>query len=401
MELYIIKIKKRIMKQKRIFTIITLLLAINIVKAQSPYINKVYDYRPAPGQFVNKYPEYESGDTQEDMNRKVEESIKGEKKILISLGGYGGYVIFGFDHPVINVLNSYDFKIWGNAIISTSPNSMQDGGSCEPGIVMVSYDSNGNGLPDDEWYELAGSEYSKSETIKNYHITYLKPDENKIPAPDPDYSYLTDTSYIKWTSNQGDDGYIPRNTTHAQPYYPQWIDDENLSFEGTKLANNYVDVGGTGSNYVLYAYPWGYADNYPNTDERSNFNIEWAVDSDGNSVHLPAIHFVKVYTGVNQYCGPLGETSTEIMGAEDLHPPTTNIRQNEADKTFLLLNNPVKEQLIIVSDKRQNIDVYDYLGRKQISFEINSGINYIPCGQLAQGMYVVVAGNKTVKFVKQ
>jgi hypothetical protein len=29
---------------------------------------------------------------------------------------------------------------------------------------------------------------------------------------------------------------------------------------------------------------------------------------------------VKVYTALNQQAGWLGETSTEIMGAEDLHP---------------------------------------------------------------------------------
>ena len=29
------------------------------------------------------------------------------------------------------------------------------GGSAEPGIVFVSKDVNGNGEPDDEWYELA------------------------------------------------------------------------------------------------------------------------------------------------------------------------------------------------------------------------------------------------------
>jgi hypothetical protein len=70
---------------------------------------------------------------------------------------------------------------------------------------------------------------------------------------------------------------------------------------------------------VLYASHWGYADNQPNTDARSGFSIEWAVDADGHPVALPGIHFVKVCTGVNQYCGWLGETSTEIAGAEDLH----------------------------------------------------------------------------------
>ena len=50
---------------------------------------------------------------------------------------------------------------------------------------MVSVDVNGNGLPDDEWYELAGSEYQKPSTIKNYEITYYRPDEAKTPVPVP------------------------------------------------------------------------------------------------------------------------------------------------------------------------------------------------------------------------
>ena len=36
-------------------------------KQPSPYIAKVFDYMPAPGQFVNKLPEYEEGDTHSDM----------------------------------------------------------------------------------------------------------------------------------------------------------------------------------------------------------------------------------------------------------------------------------------------------------------------------------------------
>ena len=311
-----------IMKQKILFAILFPLVTISIVKAQSPYISKVFDYRPAPGQFVNELPQYKPGDTQDDMNRKAQECIAGDEKILISLGGYGGYVLFGFDHMIENVPRKFDFRISGNAFYANAnpnPDAPREGGSCEPGIVTVSYDANGNGLPDDEWYELAGSEYYKPETIKNYRLTYYKPDENKIKEPMPDYPFINDMTYIKWESNQGDEGYVYRNTFHAQSYYPQWINDETLIFEGTKLADNYTDESGEGSYYVQYAYPWGYADNHPNTDNRSCFDIGWAVDKEGSSVKLPGIHFVKVYTGVNQYCGWLGETSTEIMGAEDLH----------------------------------------------------------------------------------
>jgi len=302
-------------------TVISLLLCINVsIYAQSPYIHKVFDFRPAPGQFVNVLPKYETGDTHKDMVQKVEAAIAGDEKGLVSLGAYGGYIVFGFDHLVENRPGKYDFKIWGNAYYyNANPEQGLPTGACEPGIVMVSYDVNGNGIPDDPWYELAGSEYHKPETIKNYEITYHKPNPDKTPTPSPTFPFLTDTSYIKWTSNQGNSGYVARNAYHPQPYYPQWISEETMFYEGTKLKNNGVDQSGTGQNYVQYAYPYGYADNHANDNIGSNFDIGWAVDSQGNKVNLSGIHFVKVYTGVNQYCGWLGETSTEIMGAEDFH----------------------------------------------------------------------------------
>ena len=129
----------------------------------SPYLSKVYDFCPAPGQFVNTMPEYEEGDTKETILKKVEENISGTNDVMISLGGYGGYVIFGFDHTVINVKGKKDFMILGNSFYSDLPEYQEKkGGSCEPGIVMVSFDTNLNGLLDDEWYELAGSEYGKT-----------------------------------------------------------------------------------------------------------------------------------------------------------------------------------------------------------------------------------------------
>jgi len=307
--------------KKSTFSLFFFITFCAFIYAQSPYIHKVFDYRPAPGQYVNKMPQYEAGDTHEAMIQKVEEAIAGDEKGLVTLGAYGGYIVFGFDHLVENRPGKYDFKVWGNAYYhNANPEpGMLHTGACEPGIVMVSYDANGNGIPDDPWYELAGSEYHKPETVKKYEITYFKPDPDKIPTPNPNFPFLTDTSYVKWIDNQGDMGYVARNRFHTQSYYPQWVNEKTLIYEGTKLKNNGVDESGAGQNYVQYAYSWGYADNHPNDNIRSNFDISWAVDEQGNKVDLPGIHFVKVYTGVNQYCGWLGETSTEIMGAEDFH----------------------------------------------------------------------------------
>ncbi|MDE6009186.1 MAG: cell surface protein, partial [Muribaculaceae bacterium] len=48
----------------------------------SPYISRVYEYCPAPGQFVNEMPRYEEGDTYADILKKAEESISGTNDIM-------------------------------------------------------------------------------------------------------------------------------------------------------------------------------------------------------------------------------------------------------------------------------------------------------------------------------
>ena len=73
-----------------------------------------------------------------------------------------------FDHSIANVQGQADVLIQGNANFE---------GNSEPGIVMVSKDENGNGLPDDTWYELKGSADADSvgKVIYGYTITYQRP----------------------------------------------------------------------------------------------------------------------------------------------------------------------------------------------------------------------------------
>ncbi|UZT96718.1 cell surface protein [Chryseobacterium fluminis] len=283
----------------------------------SKYISDVLDFRPAVGQFINEVPEYTAGNTSVDMLQKAKTSLIGGNSTMITLGGYGGSVTFGFDHTIPN-MNGKDFKILGNAFWGNDT-SQPRSGSCEPGIIVVAYDRNKNGKPDeDEWYEIAGSEYFKNTTVKNYSITYFKPNENKIPVPGNEF-WQTDTEYIKWEDNLGNSGFKTKNTFHGQSYYPLWLTDSSYGFSGTKLQNNFYDQSGTGSYWVGKSYDFGYADNAPNNDDASNIDISWAVDKNGKYVKLPGIDFVKVYTGINQEAGWLGEVSTEVAGAYDLH----------------------------------------------------------------------------------
>ena len=284
--------------------------------AYSPYISKVLEYNPAPGQFINTMPEYEEGDNYQTMLRKAEDAIAGTNRSLISLGSWGGHVTFAFDHSVVNTPNLPDFTVEGNAFYSSSGNKS---GSSEPGIVMVSIDVNQNGLPDDPFYQLAGSEYATPSTIHQYSLTYRRTPADHMPQPDKKNS-LTDTTYIRWTDNQKQAGYLHKNTFHTQEYFPQWLADSALTFTGTRLPDNAYDPNGKGAYWIQQPFEYGYADCHPNDSiARCSFDIDWAVTDEGKPIYLPCVDFVRVYTGVFQQCGWTGEISTEISHARDIN----------------------------------------------------------------------------------
>jgi len=264
------------------------------------FSNKVYEFLPAAGQFVNE---------RYICNTMAEACTYAQDRLnqtqYVSLGGFGGCIVVGFDHSIDNKPDEYDFAIFGNAFA----------GSSEPGIVWVMQDENGNGLPDDTWYELRGSETGKPETIQNYAVTYYKP-----TGPEMD---------VQWVDNQGNSGCVDYlQAFHQQDYYyPNWVKTSSYTLRGTYLkARNYQDAS-TGYWYNG-EYDWGYVDNIstidsadknnPNADANANyFKIENAMFPNGSSVDLKYIDFIKVQTGVNTKSGWLGEVSTEVFGFKD------------------------------------------------------------------------------------
>ena len=270
-----------------------------VAAASAADFNEVYEYLPAPGQFIN---ENYNAVSAADAIAKAKEKLT--KKQYVSLGGFGGYIVLGFDHSIDNG-TGHDFGVYGNAY----------DGSSEPGIVWVMQDENGDGKPNDTWYELKGSETGKAETRQNYSVTYYRPS-----APGMD---------VQWKDSEGQTGTIDYiKDMHKQDYYyPTWLETDSYTLYGTCLKARNYDQSGDGSYWVQPAYDWGYADNYSATDHIANkgkikgkanlFDIDNAIGHDGKTVKLKYIDFVKVQNGVNSKSGWLGELSTEVFGCFD------------------------------------------------------------------------------------
>lgn len=228
----------------------------------------VYDYTPAPGQFIG---DGMTASTAAEARQWAETRLRAEQ--FVSLGAFGGYIVIGLGEPVSS------FAIKGNSIAETSN---------EPGIVYVMADANRNGLPDDQWIELPGSEQSE-----DYSVTYLRPAEPRQP--------------VRWTDSRGHSGEVPYVPAfHAQDsYYPAWITADSYTLTGRLLPakNNLTD--GLWSNAP---YAWGYADNSGSDclDHWVSFTSPIPVD------------FIKVQTAVQASSGPLGEISTELCGIKKI-----------------------------------------------------------------------------------
>lgn len=340
-------------------SILFILLAFNL-KAQ--YISEVLEYVPAPGQLIN----VPGVGTSADAN-----SIIGGVNGNVSLGSFGGYIVFRFDSAVRNDSNNpygIDFTIFGNAYTDWS----------EPAAVWVMKDNNKNNLPDDNWYLLAGSDYYFNETITNYSVKYFN---------------NTDSSDVMWIDSNKDTGYIYTNSFHTQAYYPQELNFSNINsisynLKGLKIN---ADIDASGAINKSYKRAFGFADNtpgkyaphtlpdnpYTSTIENSGgdaFDIDWAVDSLGQKIFLDEIHFVKVQNCTMENLGAIGELSTEITGAVDIPPNKSIIGE---DKIIIFESIP---KIIDTSYFKLNAILFDKghpLYYEDLIWNINSSLNTI------------------------
>ena len=154
-------------------------------------------------------------------------------------------------------------------------------------------DVNGNGEPDDEWYELRGSETGKEGTVSGYAVTYYRPAGKGMD--------------VQWTDSEGHSGTIEyKGEFHDQDfYYPAWAAD-TYTLRGTLLeSRNMVDDRGF---WINRPYDWGYADNYGSDclaggdavdgkGQSNGFRIANAMQPRRNACRTEVHHFVKVQVG--------------------------------------------------------------------------------------------------------
>jgi hypothetical protein len=313
----------------------------------------VVEYRPAPGQHIN----IESIGTTDAATELARDS-----STLVSLGSFGGFVILGFKGNCLNHPdNPYgiDFTVFGNAFT----------GSSEPGVIWVMKDENKNGWPDDVWYEIAGSHYFHSGTVRDYKVTYVK----------------TASRDVSWYDNNNGSGIIKANEFNLQDYYPspEYFPDypqDSVTFSGTLLSSS-VDSSNVAEIKTIPP-AFGYADCRPMRRE-VNLNlpdnpytqsvegaggdpvdISWAVDNDGNYVDLDYVNFVKIVSGNMTSAGWLGEISTDISWIEDVNPDA-----GISGKENLLVVYPHPDR-VIAGRKMQIQSCWFEKGRK-VAREIN------------------------------
>ena len=334
-------------------------------------------YLPAPGQFVNEGAN--SSGWGGAFTAKGAETLKGIVEGYtatgVSLGAFGGYVVMDFGEPakengkVVSGIyndpdNAYgvDFTLYGNAMSSWA----------EPGVVQVS--KNGT-----KWYTLAGSlhyqtpEYTRTETdgqstytvtkagaVWNYEAVYTNP----TPGDDALATGATTTGVdvpYTFTGAESGNGKVLFNNWHRHNYFPLYnnyfiglnnhtaLDGIKNLIDGLDLSDyaEYDNIGSAatltmrgvrlfseGNSYAPDKFLFGYADCHPNglltteqvnpytTGRTSNSNsngdpmdLSWAVDANGKPVSLDSVRYVRVYTGVQQMNGAMGESSTEILGS--------------------------------------------------------------------------------------
>jgi hypothetical protein len=186
----------------------------------------------------------------------------------------------------------------------------------EPGIVWVQRDDNGNGLPDEMWYEIKGSDDTgtyKDNITWRYALTYYR-DQLAETTPNQ-FEQIIRTIY--WVDQRGRIGTLgggwpsPGNTAGIQGESGDW-----MTYTGTILRDSKGEKLNLGQANL--APISGYVDVMSGGSQTLTFSVNSAIRADGTPAGLSGFSFIKVQTAYFEYGDAFGERSTEIVSATGL-----------------------------------------------------------------------------------
>jgi hypothetical protein len=262
------------------------------------------EYSPAPGQFVND-PYF--NDPREALGPPSGGGISApENESVVTLGGFGGTIILGFDQAVLDdPLNplGLDAIVFSNAYwVGGNP----DRHWAECATIEISRDVNDNGLADDAWYLIPGSHLAvplarSPKTWGDGAITYA------YLLPLNPFGAMVVVNPVAGTENEGIFGYAEYSPTLflGDMDGDDAIDDENVTAEEFyTVPDDPFEVGMT-----------------PGSGGGDAFDIAWAVDAaTGEPAELGGFDFIRLTTPLHVILPAIGEKSAEIDAVADVSP---------------------------------------------------------------------------------
>jgi len=290
----------------------------------SPFATTWWSYEPAPGQFVNNAAFNDPSTALGAPDGAGAEY--GNVSSVLSLGGFGGSVILGFDHLVEDDPRNpagLDAIVFGNATWVDDPELHW----AECAVIEIALDANGDRLPNDPWYLIPGSHITD---LDEQFVTQAWDDDPLTETPPANLSWVPAGVSGEWeTSGYQLDAAIfgsrvienPSSIAGQEGIYG-YGDFTPTLLLGDLDADDTIDDEGISAE-AFYTVPddpllVGITEGSGGGDA---FDIAWAIDpATGAPADLPGFHFIRLTSGVDAIVVFLGEKSPEIDAVADVAP---------------------------------------------------------------------------------
>lgn len=311
--------------------------AVHVYVHVSPFATKVLEFAPAPGQFVN-HPDFN------DPGRALGPPSGGgtsapNNTSVVSLGGFGGYIVLGFDHTIRDdPLNPFgmDAIVFGNAYwVGGDPNRHW----AECATIEISADENGNGLADDTWYLIPGSHITNPPL--QLIVKHWDDNINDKRYPPEDESWIPPGNIGTWDTQAfalpvtifGSTVVTNPNLGGQSEGILGYGDYSPTLVLGDLNGDNFVDDA-TISPEEFYTSP---DDPYTvgitaGSGGGDAFDIAWAIDPiTGRAAELSGFDFIRLTSAVDSVSPIFGEKSAEIDAVADVTPDRFGDADDDGD----------------------------------------------------------------------